>query len=442
MAFVGGGFSALAVPPWKKLLSGASEACEDPRTRARVEQLLAKEPPNAVDLEAAAQLLQDGRRDAFVRSVREQAAPSRLDPRTQRRRTWLQGIPFAAILTTNFDGVLAGSLPSPAAYLSVLRPKDHRWWNERFWAGARVGPEVVKLHGDITRDEDEQRIVLSRRDYRQRLYESPGYTTFLKSLFVTKTVLYLGFSFTDVYLNELRSEILSLVGHQETDQPLAFAIVNDVDDEERAYQRRHEGIEILTYSAGSDASFLGFDDYLEALYRATNPADLLGRCLAGRRLLWLDPKPRNNDYGKEFLETAARRATESPCTIETVASWDRAIERIASAGDRPYDLVLTHWGYEQTTSAEGTPCSVGERFLTEKSRRGLLGPVLVFSGARHAAANRPLALRLGALEYCRSWDQLFQHVARVLGDDRVGPSPAGPWTAELSALGARRPGSA
>lgn len=435
VAFVGGGFSALAVPPWRQLLQGACAACENERTRERVGDILSRDNLQAVDLEAAAQLLQDGRRREFVRSIRHLAAPREIDPRTLQRREWLRGIPFAAILTTNFDGVLDGELPSPKSYLQVLRPKGHRWWNERFWAGDRVGPEVVKLHGDITRDETEQRIVLSRRDYRQRLYESPGYTTFLKALFVTKTVLYLGCSFTDAYVNELRSEVLSLVGHQETDQPLAFAVINDVDAEEQAYQRRHEGIEILSYRAGDDDEFQGFDAYLEALYRATNPGYILGRCLAGRRLLWLDPKPRNNDYGKEFLQSSAALAETSPCTIETVDFWDEAIARLEDCGERPYDLILSHWGYRLATDDEGRPCAAGEKLLVEKSRRGLPGPVLVFSGGTHGHVNRPVALRLGASEYCQAWDQLFQQIARVLAGDRATPSPAGPWGPELAAVG-------
>mgnify|MGYP002388440496 CR=1 FL=1 len=90
--------------------------------------------------------------------------------------------------------------------------------------GREAGPPVVKLHGDLLAEPPD--VVLTRRDYRQRLYGSPAYTTFLKSLFATSTVLYLGFSFTDAYLNELRSEILALVDYRTGDRPLAYAVVN------------------------------------------------------------------------------------------------------------------------------------------------------------------------------------------------------------------------
>ena len=47
--------------------------------------------------------------------------------------------------------------------------------------------------------------------YRRLLHECPGYATFLKALMSTKTLLYVGFSFTDDYLNEFRSEIVSML---------------------------------------------------------------------------------------------------------------------------------------------------------------------------------------------------------------------------------------
>src|SRR5690606_41525063 len=65
----------------------------------------------------------------------------------RRRLRVLHGIPFRAILTTNFDGVLPGELPNRDAFLAVLRPRGHRWWDQRFWDAGAEGATVVKLHG-------------------------------------------------------------------------------------------------------------------------------------------------------------------------------------------------------------------------------------------------------------------------------------------------------
>ncbi len=49
--------------------------------------------------------------------------------------------------------------------------------------------------------------MLSRRGYKRLQYETPGFKMFLQSAMATNTMLYIGFSFTDDYLNEFRAEV-------------------------------------------------------------------------------------------------------------------------------------------------------------------------------------------------------------------------------------------
>ena len=53
-------------------------------------------------------------------------------------------------------------------------------------------------------------IVLSREGYRSLLHGQPNYRDFLKSVMMSRTILYIGFSFTDDYLNEVRSDVMSM----------------------------------------------------------------------------------------------------------------------------------------------------------------------------------------------------------------------------------------
>ncbi|MBK6968328.1 MAG: SIR2 family protein [Candidatus Microthrix sp.] len=55
-------------------------------------------------------------------------------------------------------------------------------------------PVVVHLHGSVA---DTEKVILSERDYRHLLYEQPGYRMVLSALFITRTVLMLGFSVDD-----------------------------------------------------------------------------------------------------------------------------------------------------------------------------------------------------------------------------------------------------
>jgi len=105
-------------------------------------------------------------------------------------------------LTTNYDRLLetayaleCGKLPAVATYQNVFlaqkRLLDGRDSLESF---------IYKIHGTI---EDPESIILSEWDYRKLIYSSPGYRLVLHALFLTHTVLMLGFSFGDPELRLL-----------------------------------------------------------------------------------------------------------------------------------------------------------------------------------------------------------------------------------------------
>lgn len=228
-------------------------------------------------------------------------------------------------------------------------------------------------------------------------------------MLATSTVLYLGFSFTDAYLNELRSEILALLEHGGSDDPVAWAVLPDMGDDDVEYYAESEGIGVLSYDSKGGGDHSGFDRYLGALHDATNPTHRLGALLAGKRVLWLDARPRNNDFGMRFLQEAAG---SQGCVVETVARWEQAVERLERG---PCDLLITHWGHQEAESPGGGRYAVAERVLGEIRRRDLRVPVLVFASGGFAAENRSAALRLGSQGYACEWGHLFREIERVFG---------------------------
>ena len=66
---------------------------------------------------------------------------------------------------------------------------------------------VIQIHGSTS---DPQSIVLTREGYRSLLHLNPAYSNFLKTVMAGSTLLYMGFSFTDGYFNEIRSELMTL----------------------------------------------------------------------------------------------------------------------------------------------------------------------------------------------------------------------------------------
>jgi CheY-like chemotaxis protein len=413
VAFVGAGFSACAVPPWTKLLR-ALAAHLPADSRAEFEELLASPSPSAFELEAAAQFIRDALgNDVFLDKLRTHLNVAGDNATLANRRHWLLSIPFQAVLTTNFDGALTGLPPGRDAYLAILRPREHRWWDQRFWdAPEPTGPVLVKIHGDLARGGT---VVITRRDYRQHLHSNPGYQTFLRTLLATRTVLYLGFSFTDAYLNELRSETLALLDYKTRDAPLAYAIANDVSAAERRHYLNHEGIDILSYDSRGGTDFSGFDAYLCAIHRVTNPSAILGRLLLGRRLMWVDPQPTNNSPGKRVLEGAARTVDATGCRIDQVSSWEQAVAALSA---EHFDLVITHWGHD--LGSLGTRrMAAAERLLEVMHAQALHVPVIVFATGEFADANKPRALRAGALAYCFEWATLFRVIESVFAPGSV-----------------------
>jgi CheY-like chemotaxis protein len=260
----------------------------------------------------------------------------------------------------------------------------------------------VKLHGSL----DRGRIVFSTRDYRHALYTDLSYLTFVRAVLATTTVLYLGFSFTDAYLNQLRSEILAMVGAGAGRLPTAYAVVADATDDDVAHFREHEGIELLPYAAG--ASHEGFDRYLAAIAERTRPGAVLARATAGKAILWLDPDPPNNRFGREVLDQGAPDGRR-PRVVEA-RTVDEALARLAA---ERFDLVISCWGHDKE-ERRGRRVAIAERLLAEVPPEHR-APVIVFSDPTFAAENRARALRLGAFELTTEWPALFHAIARALG---------------------------
>jgi CheY-like chemotaxis protein len=392
VAFVGAGFAAPAVPAWRALLEGLAEkAALDPDAQEWVDELI--QGGAARDLEAAAQVLQSALGRTFDPSLAEVLVERGHPERIAERRRLLAGIPFDAILTTNFDQFLDGEVPSAAAYKRVLRDPPLRWWDPRFWTGEEGAP-IMKLHGEVGPVGDE--VVFTQRDYRERLYTSPAYMTFLRSLFATNTVLYLGVSFTDAYLNELRSEVLAMLDQRHDDEPVAYALLADIRPHQARYLRTHEGLGVLPFDTKKGTDWSGFEDILRAIHDATNPRALLGRAIAGRTIVWADSEVSDTSYGAELLQRAAADAGGATRIVHVRSAAD-ACQFVRTHGA---DLVLVDW-----------PLAVD--LLTTVRAQDLRTPTIVIARGDGDPPDRGLALSLGATDAVEEWPNLFREIVRI-----------------------------
>lgn len=408
IAFVGAGFSAAAqLPGWVELLRDVLSLV--PRSHqyySAVERTLNGANPSTRELEAAGQLLQDAIgverfRDAISGSLA--VDESTLNARYVHRRRMLRELPFRAILTTNFDPLLPGTLPTAEGYRSLLRDSSGGPWDPRYWPGGE-GPQVMQVHGAV----GTERLVFARRDYRELLFRNPGYLTFLRALFATRTVLFMGFSFRDAYVDFLRAELMALIerpGTEDGVEPpvLSYAMMTDLSEAEAKYFRAHEGMRVLWFERTEH--FSGMDRLLDELVRRTNPLRRLQGRLEKARVLWFDPQPRNNILAIQHL------AGERGDCFHLVTEIEQAHTLLS---ERNWDLVLSHWGHRQGQ------LSSAQRLLDWMHRRCIHVPVIIFSRPDFVQVNKPKALAWGATDMASSWVELFRSVDRVLPEGGVG----------------------
>jgi hypothetical protein len=203
-----------------------------------------------------------------------------------------------------------------------------------------LDPPVFHAHGTLMRP------VFTKLSYRQLIHDSPTFMPFLRALLTTKTLLFMGFSFSDEYLEELRSQCLALlvgsnssgescarckqshallVGSEgggescgccrqclalhvgsnmsrtdaaasELPAPLGYAVMEfqrklnaegklvPVEDEDKLleYHRRHEGLGFLLYNVENN-DHKEADETLEKIVKATSLRWRLHERLAGEK---------------------------------------------------------------------------------------------------------------------------------------------------------------
>ncbi len=407
VAFVGSGFSGAAgFPTWESLLRDLAARSEVEKIRPQIEERLKDKTGHAFD--EVAQALEDVLgRNIMVEHLRAKCSYAVLDPVMERRRQLLKEIPFRAVLTTNYDRMLKGEIPESSMYRQLLR-SVHTPWIDTLYVTAKDRKQrpLLKLHGDL---DSPQTIVLTRRDYRRLLYENPNYLSFLRAYLVSYTVLYLGFSFTDAYLNELRSELLTRLDQREGSEPVAYAVINDVSALTQAHYRKHEGIEILTYDTRGGTDYSGFDRLLEAINERTNPVMRYRSLLAGKRLLWVDPRwEMSFRWAHQYFDMRSGHAV-----LDLVRSAEEAIERLAALAEnrRAYDLVVCFWGDESGKESAEPPAVA---LLREIRARGIGVPLIVFAERGIFQKRKRQALELGALGCYYRWESLLRAIQMAL----------------------------
>ena len=158
-------------------------------------------------------------------------------------------LPIKTVWTTNFDTLLERAYDDDDVTVDV-KPTD------KSIARTKRGRDVVlyKMHGDIATPEE---VIICKDDYERYAREHTIFQQVLESDLVSKTFLFLGFSFTDPNLNYMLGHLRSLLQDSKREHFAVMRRVNSADftgknkRKEFLYEQNRQGHQVkdlLRYS--------------------------------------------------------------------------------------------------------------------------------------------------------------------------------------------------
>lgn len=189
VVFVGAGVSVNSgVPDWGQLIDEFKQTLPDSVQEEhdflKVAQLYKEAVPPGDYLNSIQTILKDGKTHPNpIHDLILRLAPSH-------------------IITTNYDSLMEQAAENARIYFSIIR-------SDKDVPFARSSRYLIKMHGDFT----SKRIVLTESDYYNYAVNYPLIDTLVKSVFASKTILCIGFSFNDLNLKIILNRIQSMLGN-------------------------------------------------------------------------------------------------------------------------------------------------------------------------------------------------------------------------------------
>lgn len=181
----------------------------------------------------------------------------------------MRRIPFAAILTSNWDDLLERYVCNGA---SGKQPRNPQGCERILSAGypAKEGDApLLKVQGDPS---DSESFVVSHADY-AKLLSDEAYMDFWRRLLDSRTLLFIGASLSGSYMNDFLHEAWQARQQcsQETSHcrplPLGYTVLNDVGPNEAASFLEELGLHVISYDSAA-TNWQGNLQFLESLSRA------------------------------------------------------------------------------------------------------------------------------------------------------------------------------
>ncbi len=191
--FIGAGFSKNAnmpggktMPDWKEMGAFIAGLMEDYQYDNAVDAFSFYEYSNS--------------RDALIRQLRKKIVDPEVKP-GKVHKTLLKLFDDSLIFTTNYDTLIEDAAKDLKTDCPVIS------CDKGIVLADENGSKLVKLHGDFSNPEA---MVITEKDYDLYLTQHPMLSVLIGNTFLTKTILFIGYSFND---SDFRS-IWNLIGNK------------------------------------------------------------------------------------------------------------------------------------------------------------------------------------------------------------------------------------
>lgn len=226
--FIGAGLSRQSgFPNWHELLKGIIPDLE-----------LSQD----LDLTQVAQQFVESKaqgRNILINHLRDVLKDNKIEP-NENHYLLFKKIPHKYIFTTNFDELIEITLRAPPSKLFNIINQDPSIGN---WTESQL--QLIKLHGSIDTPDS---IVITKEDYDVYFKNHPALVNIIQSMLLTKSIFFIGYSFSDPEFNHIWNTIRSI---QPTYRKPSYMVVKKTTKEE-IRDKKQLGIEVLCLNAESD----------------------------------------------------------------------------------------------------------------------------------------------------------------------------------------------
>ncbi|HEJ6931191.1 TPA: SIR2 family protein [Serratia marcescens] len=173
------------------------------------------------------------------------------------------------VITTNWDNILEKTVKKMGLAYDIIS-------SDIDLAQSQLDKKIIKMHGDFM----QHNFVFKEDDYLQYDKNFPLIENYIKGIFSTSTIVFLGYSYSDYNLKQIVSWITSI----SKATPKKYLVQKKFDYAQSAYLSNH-GISLLTPNKPTESYNELYDDFFESLKIAMDPDKIISRIINSYRII-------------------------------------------------------------------------------------------------------------------------------------------------------------